>query len=390
MKKIFDLVITCPEDTKEALSQELKELGIDDLRPYYKAIRVVVDEELFYKLHLNLRTASRVFWMIEKFSAYTAEQFEKKIKQIAWEDYFSPSRSIKCEVIKMDQTFSRLRPQELSKMLRLGINERFIAQGAEAPKFEMKEPHLEIHAIFAKNVCFINFDTSRKALHKRGYRKHDHPAPLKETLAASILKTLNYEGKETFVDLMTGSGTLVIEAAQMALNKAPLIHRKKDEFGFEHLKIFNREMYKDIQEEIRGRKDIAPKFPILANDIDKGHVEKARDNALAARVEKFIIFTAMDFRKFECPDYPNGLVVANLPYGERLSDFKKLEELYRDFGFYIKNEFHGWRAGIFCAKDAPWAKLGLKPAKKWKFLNGDIECFLFLFELYKGSKKEGK
>jgi putative N6-adenine-specific DNA methylase len=208
-------------------------------------------------------------------------------------------------------------------------------------------------------------------------------------MAAAMLLKLGYKGDVALYDPMCGSGTLAIEAASMALGKAALIHRKKGEFGFERLAFFNSKLWRDVQEDARDGKLDALPAPIFASDISANYIEAARENALRARVEKYMTFFKTDFFESK-PPVESGLLITNLPYGERIKgEFGGDDEaFFKAIGDKLKKDYAGWRAAILAAEESPWKFIGLKPSRKIKLLNGSIPVRLLVFDLYKGSKKQ--
>jgi putative N6-adenine-specific DNA methylase len=232
----------------------------------------------------------------------------------------------------------------------------------------------------------LSLDTGNRC-HKRGYREQGHPAPLKETLAAAILTLAGYDGTQPFLDPMCGSGTLAIEAAMMAVNKAPQIHRKKGEFHFEWLKGFDRELWRTTQERVRAEKRGVPLAPVIASDIDPRYVSMARKSALKARVEKYMTFRTCRFQDVE-PPAERGMLVTNLPYGDRIGSSEgDIRNLYEEVGDTLKQKFSGWQAAILAAAASPYKSIGLKPTRTISLMNGSIPCKLLLFELYAGSRR---
>lgn len=225
-------------------------------------------------------------------------------------------------------------------------------------------------------------------MHKRGYRSDRHPAPIKETLAAALLKMLNYTGDKPLFDPMCGSGTIVIEGASMALNKAALIHRKKGDFGFERLPFFNKTLWRLVQEDARKEKSDDLTAPVFAADINPKFIEAAKENALRARVERYIQFSVGDFFAEPAPA-DGGLLVCNMPYGERIKGAEADDEVgyYKAIGDKLKKDYSGWRAALLVAEDSPWKLIGLKPTKRIALLNGSIPVRLVVFDLYKGTKR---
>src|SRR6185437_14298920 len=258
------------------------------------------------------------------------------------------------------------------------------------PAIDRTEPKVVVVAHLRHGRCTLSFDTSGKSLHKRGYREPGHPAPLKETLSAAILSMAGYDGSQAFMDPMCGSGTIAIEAAMIALHKAPQIHRKKGQFHFEWLKDFDRDRWRDTQERVRAEKLPAPTAPIVASDINPSYVAMARKSALDARVERYMTFSAGRFQDAQAPA-PTGILVTNLPYGERIhSDESDIARLYEEVGDTLKQKFSGWQAAILAAAASPYKAIGLKPKRTTALMNGSIPCKLLLFELYQGTRRAAR
>ena len=217
-------------------------------------------------------------------------------------------------------------------------------------------------------------------------------APLKETLAAAMLHLSEWsqyykEGKP-FYDPMCGSGTILIEAAYIAMNKAPLIHRKKGEFSLEALRDFDYQLWRQTQDQVRQQKYAAPEQGIFGSDINRKFVEITKSHALRARVERHITVESADFLKRKAPCSP-GILVCNLPYGERLEGqgSETIKEFYQEIGNTLKRNYSGWKVALLAAEDAPFKFIGLRPSRKIPLLNGSIKCKLLIFEMYQGSKK---
>jgi putative N6-adenine-specific DNA methylase len=292
------------------------------------------------------------------------------------------------EGVPADRGVEFMRSNDISKKVREALQDSFMKHLGKIPKVNLEEPKVVIVAFLQGGRCILSFDTAGKALHKRGYRGPGHPAPLKETLAASILMLAGYDGSQTLVDPMCGSGTIAIEAAMLALGKPPQIHRKKGQFLFEWLKDFDHKLWRVVQEEARGERRAAPPAAIYAADMSRSYVDMAQKNALKARVEKHITFKSAKFQDWEKPA-ETGLIVANLPYGERLErgdNQDKLVALYKEIGDTLKHKFSGWRAVLLAAEDSPYKFIGLKPKRKIPILNGSIRCKLLIFEMWEGGR----
>jgi len=380
------LIATCPEETKPALVQELEALGATGLVPGFRAVSFEASDALFYELHLRLRTASRILRVVKEVPAKNPPMLFSQVRRIPWCELFDAQHGFMVESLGADAA-GGLTPKQVVTQVREGIRAVFDRELGHAPPVDTEEPRVVVVAHLARGRCTLSLDTSGKSLHKRGYRESGHPAPLKETLAAAILLMAGYDGTQPFMDPMCGSGTLAIEAAMMAVRKAPRIHRKKGEFYFEWLKGFDRPLWRATQDRVRAEKLEAPPAPIIASDIDGSYVAMAQKSALKARVEKYMTFATRRFQDCEpCADH--GLLVTNLPYGDRIGSREgDVRQLYEEVGDTLKRKFSGWQAAILAASASPYKAIGLKPSRTIALMNGSIPCRLLLFELYSGSRR---
>ena len=381
------LIATCPEETKPALVQELQALGASDLVPGFRAVSFEASEALSYELHLKLRTASRILRIVKEVPAKNPPMLYSQVRRIPWCDLFDVQHGFMVESLGADAESGGMPPKQVITQVREGIRDVFNRELGRAPPVDTDEPKVVVVAHLAKGRCMLSLDTSGKSLHKRGYRESGHPAPLKETLAAAILLMAGYDGTQPFMDPMCGSGTLAIEAAMMAVRKAPRIHRRKGEFHFEWLKGLDRQLWRATQDRVRAEKLEAPPAPVVASDIDAKYVAMAQKSALKARVEKYMTFATRRFQDCE-PCAERGLLVTNLPYGDRIGSREgDVRQLYEEVGDTLKQKFSGWQAAILAASDSPYKAIGLRPSRTIALMNGSIPCKLLLFELYSGSRR---
>ena len=328
------MIATCPDELRGVLRKELNFIGINKTEPGYRHVRFQVDsEEQYYRCHLYLRSASRLLRSIKTVPAGQSKFIFEKAKKINWPEIFDSKKTFIVEGVAAQRGDKAFGKNEISKSVRQAIQECFGFHQMAIPQVDLKEPDLCIVAHVSEGRCEVSIDTSGKTLHKRGYRQENHPAPLKETLAAGLLMKSGYYGQTVFYDPMCGSGTLAIEACMLALKKAPLIHRKKGEFGFEHLLDFKNSVWKKVCDEARAARLDQPKFRIYASDLDQKYIDFARQNALRARVEKHIDFFQHDFFDSipdKIKDERPGKILINLPYDERLSVDSGLEAFIKD------------------------------------------------------------
>jgi putative N6-adenine-specific DNA methylase len=384
----MQLIATCPEETKPALVLELEALGVSSIVPGYRAVAFEASDALLYELHLKLRTASRILRVIKEVPAKSPEMLRSQVRRIRWDELFDARHGFMVESQGDDAGKGGMSPKQIITQVRESIREVFERAQGVAPVVDRSEPKVIVVAHLRHGRCMLSFDTSGKSLHKRGYREQGHPAPLKETLAAAILTMAGYDGSQAFMDPMCGSGTIVIEAAMIAVHKAPQIHRKKGEFHAEWLKDFDRDLWRVTQDRVRAEKLEAPIAPVVASDINAAYVAMAKKGALDARVEKYITFNTGRFQDAE-PPAPTGILVTNLPYGERIGTSEgDIVQLYEEVGDTLKQKFSGWQAAILAAAASPYKAIGLKPNRTISLMNGSIPCKLLLFELYRGTRRQ--
>jgi len=381
------LVATCPEETKPALEQELLSLGARNLVPAFRAVTFDADEALYYELHLKLRTASRLLRVVKQVPAASPPMLRSQARRIRWHELFDVQHGFMVESLGGDGE-GALGPKQVITQVREAVLDEFERSVGQRPRVNVEEPKVVIVAHLERGRCTLCLDTTGKSLHKRGYRESGHPAPLKETLAAAILQLAGYDGSQAFLDPMCGSGTLAIEAAMIAVRKAPQIHRRKGEFHFEWLEDFNRDLWRTTQDRVRAEKLDAPPAPVVAADVDPVFVAMAQKSALKARVERYLTFRTSRFQDLEPPDGP-GLIVTNLPYGDRIGSHEgELRQLYEEVGDTLKRRYAGWRAVILAASASPYKAIGLKPTRSMALMNGSIPCRLLTYELYTGSRRD--
>ena len=372
-------IATCPDETKGVLLDELKALGARDPRPIYRGVAFEAGLEVAYRAHLMLRTASRIQRLVADLPAASVEELEVAAVAISWPEWLREQVPFAVSAILTDADARAIGEPAVEAAVARAIGRGFSAAGRPAPRLDPEAKHaVTLVAHLRGGVCTLGFDTAGRALHKRGWRLSGHPAVLKETLAAAVLLLAGYDGSEPLLDPMCGSGTLIIEGTYIALHKAPLIHRGKDDFAFEHLAGFDRALWRRVSEQARAAKLPAPPAGLFASDIRQEYVDLARATALRARVERHIAFSKASFQELE-PPAPRGLIVANLPYGERIGR-GQAATLYREAGRTLRERFGAWRAAFLLPAAAPADALGLKARREIALMNGALEVRLLLFE----------
>ena len=246
------------------------------------------------------------------------------------------------------------------------------------------EPDIRIYGFLTADRVTLYLDTSGEALFKRGNRKEAGIAPLRENLAAGILKLAGWEPGIPLLDPMCGSGTFLIEAAMMALNIAPGIERW---FAFEKFKTYDAAAWEAIYNEAAAAEKPKTVLPIFGSDKYGEALDAARANLQHAGLEDVVQLKQVDVLNVSAPA-PNGILVANPPYGERLGDEQELAEFYPQLGNVLKKHFGGWNAYIITADPALAKLIRLTASRRTPLYNGALECRLFEYKMVAGSNRK--
>lgn len=366
---------TCPHETVDVLESELQALGVQNQSKFHRGVLFECDLETAYRAHLLLRTASRIQRVVARFKASDLDSLQAELKKIAWPEWLRSQRPFKVMPALTDEKAKALGEEPIAAAVVLSVQQGEFKSGP--PKFnpDADDP-IAIMLFIRDGNCVLGIDTAGRALHKRGWRTNGHPAVLKETLAASMLMLAGYTGDEPLMDPMCGSGTIAIEAAYIALRKAPLIHRGKDDFALEHLAGFDRPLWRRVSDQLRGQKRAELPAPIYASDVEARFVDVAQASALRARVEKYIDFAVGRFQDIK-PPAEHGLLMMNLPYGQRIGG-STVQALYREVGDTIKKRFPGWRAALLVPEEVPDQAFGLNVVKKFRLHNGALPVKLLM------------
>jgi len=361
---------------------ELRELGFPVLESVVTGVFTEGSLQDCWMLNLKLRTGLRVLYHWASFEAEDGDALYEEAKELAWEDwldangYVSIIGSIENETINNTQ-FANMR-------LKDALVDRIRAKSGSRPNSGPDTSRSVVFLYWHGSEVMLYWDTSGIPLSNRGYRKQPGKAPMRENLAASVIMATTWDRKKPFVNPMCGSGTLAIEAALMAGNRAPGLLR--DNFGFMHLKGFDFEAYRSMRRSVDAEKVDKPEVRILASDIDAEMVAAARNNARNAGVEDLIEFEVGDYRQTAMPDTA-GVLVVNPEYGERLGDKRKLQRVYGGLGDFFKQNAPGFWAYIFTGNMKLSKRVGLRTRRRIEFYNSQIECRLLEYELYEGSRK---
>lgn len=367
------------------LAKELQQVGAMDIKTIKRGATFTGDLGFMYKANLWLRTALRILVPIKEFKARNEEEVYRKVKEIAWEDYFEKNKTIVVDATVFSRHFDH--SLFMSQKVKDAIVDRFREKLGSRPSVDTKNPDVRIDVYIHNENVTISMDSSGNSLHKRGYRTAADVAPINEVLAAGMLRMAGWKGLGSLIDPMCGSGTILIEAAMMAQNIPPGVFRKG--FAFQNWKNFDEELYNLIFEKaLEKEKDFH--YSIMGFDKDPRVLMKARANIKSALMEEVIKLEKADFLNFQSsrPIQRPGFVVFNPPYGVKIE--ADIPELYRGIGNTLKRDFAGFSAWMITSSQEGLKNIGLKPSFKTELNNGGIQSWLVRYDLYEGSKKAKK
>jgi len=375
----YHLYATCPDELTGLLAKEIASLGGTEVRTAYRVVYFSASKEIYYRVHLYSRLASRIYRVLKEIPAHSPTIIFDKARKIRFHELFSDQQAVGITVVAANDE-SPIPTHLIGSKLREAINDCFQHHLKVMPNQSSWDAVIGITGYFHHKRLMVSVDTSLESLHRRGFRVEGHPAPLKETLAAALLAVCEYDGTTPFLDPMCGSGTIVVEAAQIAIHRAPLIERKKGGFGFEHLLDFDPGLWQAVWDQARAEERPAP-AGIFASDIDPQFVKISQKTIANARLETVVRFETRDFFQTEKPA-ESGLLIANIPYGVRMTEKDVTAEFLRAVGDHLKNHYKGWRCGILAPTSSPLKEIGLKPQKQAPFLNGTVPVKLVVFDIY--------
>ncbi|MDR1918934.1 MAG: THUMP domain-containing protein [Tannerellaceae bacterium] len=379
---VFEMVGKTLYGLEDILAEELIALGANEVQTGRRVVSFTGDKEMLYKANFHCRTALRILKPICHFKAKDADAVYQKTKEVKWEDYISSDKTFAVDSVVYSEDFNH--SKFVAYKTKDAIVDYFTEKNEKRPSVRINNPDLYIHIHISHNDCTLSIDSSGESLHKRGYRIEQTEAPLNEVLAAGMILRTGWRGESHFIDPMCGSGTLLIEAAMIALNIPPGVYRK--EFAFEKWVDFDRDLLDRIYNDESGERPFT--FKCYGSDISPVAIEAAEKNIRNAGLMKYVDLKVMPFQQYAEPPQP-GLMVTNPPYGERISS-RDLMGLYSMIGERMKHAFTGYKVWILSYRDECFENIALRPSEKIKLMNGPLECEYRCYEMFEGKNKEYK
>jgi len=373
---------TCPRGLETPLAAELAACGAREIRTTGGGVHFGGDLAACYAGNLESRIATRILWRVAQAPYRTEQEVYDATHAQDWPARFGVDRSIRVDV---NAIRSPLRSLEFATLrIKDAVCDRFRAAVGARPDVDTRAPDVRIHAFLDERTITLYLDTSGEPLYKRGWRTRTGEAPLKENLAAGIVTLTGWRGDEPFLDPMCGGGTILLEAAAIALAIAPGSRRA---FGFERLEGFDARLWRELRERAKAREHRDRPVAIFGADLYGAEIAKTRAAVEAAGLERAVQLKQANLLELS-PPAPTGVLVANPPYGVRLGEDEALAAFYPQLGDALKARFAGWRC-YFLTADLRLAKLiGLKASRRTPLFNGPLECRLFEYRIVQGAMRE--
>lgn len=379
------IVVSCASGVAPYLEQELVALGFRVTWRGETAVETEGTLEDTMRLNLHLRTGHRVFYMLGEFRARDPDELHERLLRLPWEDYIEPDgyftvdTSVDTPTIRNEQ-FAALRVKD-------AVADRMRERcGGQRPDSGNEQDGVALFLHWTGQDAAVYLNTSGGALSKRGYRVAASAAPMRESLAAAVVLASGWKGEGHFLNPMCGGGTLAIEAAWIALNRAPGLLRP--EFSFMHLRGFETATWRLMRQQAIAA--IRPRLPgrIIASDVDDAALRAARANAEEAGVLAHLEFDACDLTLSPVPEaLPDSVIVVNPPYGARMGDAAKLRSTYADIGAFLRKHAPAYRGFVFTANPELAERVGMQARQALPFFNGPLEARLLEYGGYDPSRR---
>lgn len=366
----YKLCVPCLLGLEGPIADELKRLDMENVTSENGRVYFTGGAEAIARANVNLRIGERVLVELGRFNAVTFEELFQGVKAIRWEDILPRDGAFPVKGYSLNSALFSV--SDCQKIIKKAIVERLKSvYGLEW--FPESAETYQVQFSIMKDSVSVCLDTSGEGLHKRGYRPAHNAAPLKETMAAAMVKLSRYRGRDDFIDPFCGSGTIPIEAALIARNIAPGLNRS---FAAMRWRSIPKNVWENAREEAKSR-EFHGEYNIVGSDIDPKAIAIARENAQRAGVADIVRFEVADATAFSRRT-ERGVIVTNPPYGERIMEKQQAEGLYRAFGKAWR-ETENWQLYLLSSHTEFERCFGKTADKKRKLYNGMIKCDLFMY-----------
>ena len=375
---------TCPRGLELLLAEELQQFKAEKIHVVGGGVEFGGDFWLSYRTNLESRIASRVLWQVATDRYHNEDDIYRAAYALPWTDWFDPARTIRVDVSAIKSPLSSLNFVTLK--IKDAVCDKIRRISGRRPSVDTRQPDIPIQGHLTDRDVTLYLDTTGEPLFKRGQRMATGEAPLRENLAAGILRLAGWAPGIPLLDPMCGSGTILLEAAHMALDVAPGLGRH---FAFENFNNFDAHRWRELRQQSAARQK--PKVPlaIYGSDLSGDVLKAARANLTTGGLEKVVSLKRANVLEILAPA-KEGIIVTNPPYGVRLGEQQTLAEFYPKLGNLLKQQFSGWRAYLLSADMRLPKLIRLAASKRTPLYNGAIECRLFEYKMVEGGMRKKK
>lgn len=372
----------CPRGLEPVLAEELAVLTNETVQSTNGGVHFQGNWQTCYLANLNSRIASRILWQLNTVGYRNEQDIYTATLALPWHEWFSPKMTIRVNLAAIKCPLRSL--DFITLKIKDAVCDKFRKATGKRPSIDTQQPNIRIHGFLDAHTFTLYLDTSGDALFKRGYRKTAGEAPLRENLAAGILYLTGWQPDIPLIDPMCGSGTFLLEAAQIALNIAPGSQRH---FAFEQLNSFDTHLWRTLKSEAQTKQRTVSQLPIYGSDLYGYALANARTNIEAAGLNDAIHLKQANILEISAPK-PSGILVTNPPYGVRIGKSDTLNTFYPKLGDQLKKRFSGWTAYILSADLTLPKTIRLKASRRTPLFNGALECRLLEYKLVTGHNKK--
>ncbi len=376
------LYASCPRGLEGELANELAALGASAVQTLAGGVAFEGDTRVVYRANLESRIATRILLRLAHVPYRNEEDIYRAAYALDWPRQFAVAHSIRVYLTAQRCPLKSL--DFLTLRIKDAVCDRFRAAVGSRPNVDTRAPDVRIHAFLDAKQFTLYLDTSGEPLFKRGARVVAGAAPIKENLAAGILKLTRWQAGGALLDPMCGGGTFLIEAARMALDIAPGSVRS---FGFEKLKCFDAALWQELRAGARARQRPLVALPIYGSDLYGDTLKLARANLQAAGLAPAVQLKQANALEISAPA-ASGVLITNPPYGERMGEQQELAAFYPKFGDALKQKFAGWTCYILSADMNLPKLIRLQVSKRTPLYNGALECRLFEYNIVAGGMRD--
>lgn len=375
---------TCPRGLEGVLAEELTALTAADVRPVDGGVGFRGPYVLCYRINLESRIASRVLWRVGQCRYRDENDIYAAAKTLRWAQWFSAQQTIRVDTAAIKSPLRSI--DFVTLRVKDAVCDVLREIEGVRPDVDTRQPDIRIHVFLTRDEAMFYLDTSGEALFKRGWRTATGEAPLRENLAAGILRLAGWTPEQVLLDPMCGSGTFLIEAMLIAMRRAPGISRS---FGFEKLRNFDRKAWDALHQQVAALENKSIKTICYGYDLSGDAIAQARENVAALGLEGNIVLKQCSFEDSK-PPASAGVLITNPPYGVRMEELDDLAAWYPKLGDILKQRYSGWTAYILTADLRLTKLMRLQASRRMPLFNGALECRLFKYELVAGSMRKTK